>query len=144
MKPSFVPKNQYYAEAVRSSFAAQALMAHIGASLTRLEPGLVEITMPFKHNLTQQNGFLHAGIVTTLADTACGFAALSLMPEGANVLSIEFKQNLLAPALGTKFTAEGQVLRAGQTITVCQGELRAWQGGEAKLVATMLATMIAR
>jgi len=144
VKPTFTPKNEHYAEVVRTSFNAQALMAHIGAQLSRLEPGLVEITMPFYSDLTQQNGFLHAGIVTTLADTACGFAALSLMPEGANVLSVEFKQNLLAPAVGETFVARGQVLRAGRTLSVCQGEVRALQQDEPKLIATMLATMIAR
>ena len=119
-------------------------MTHIGARLTRLEPGLVEINMPFDPKLTQQNGFLHAGIVTALADTACGFAALSLMPEGSNVLSVEFKQNLLAPAVGERFIAKGQVLRAGRTITVCQGEVIAMQKDKPKKIAMMLATMIAR
>lgn len=144
MGDAFIPKNSNYDQVVRASFSAQPLMARIGARLTRLEPGLVEISMPFHAELTQHNGFLHAGIVTALADTACGFAALTLMPEGANVLSVEFKQNLLAPAVGESFVAKGQVLRAGRTISVCQGEVTALQESVSKLVATMLATMIAR
>jgi uncharacterized protein (TIGR00369 family) len=128
---------------VRQSFLKQAVMHTIGAQLTRVDPGFVEIELPFRADLCQQHGFLHAGIVTTVVDSACGYAALSVMPEDAGVLSIEFKVNLLSPAIGERFTARGRVVRAGRTIVVCEGELIAHRGGEDKQVAMMVATMMA-
>jgi uncharacterized protein (TIGR00369 family) len=127
---------------VRASFERQRFMATIGATLPRIEPGEVDIELPMHDDLVQQHGFLHAGVLASAADSACGYAALSLMPPGAAVLSIEFKINLLAPAAGDRFVARGKVLRAGRTITVCQGDVTAYTGDTERLVATMVATMM--
>jgi uncharacterized domain 1 len=99
-------------------------MHTLGATLERIAPGEVDLALPFREDLTQQHGFLHAGIVTAVVDSACGYAALSLMEPGAAVLSVEFKVQLLAPARGARFTALGRVVRAGRTLTVVSGELR--------------------
>jgi uncharacterized protein (TIGR00369 family) len=107
----------------RDSFARQPMMATIGASVLSVEPGVVELAMPFSAHLTQQHGFIHAGALTTLADTACGFAALSLMPEDAAVLTTEFKINLLSPAKGERLIAIGCVVRPGRKLMVCLGEV---------------------
>ena len=136
------PSNPHFEEAVRNSFAAQQLMATIGARLTLVAAGEIEIRVRFRPDLTQQHGFLHAGVVTSALDSACGYAAFSLMPEGVGVLTLEFKTNLLAPAKGEELIARGRVLRAGRTITVCQAEASMLTAGEEKLVATMLATMM--
>jgi uncharacterized protein (TIGR00369 family) len=136
------PPDPDYAARVRASFARQAMMATIGASLAAIEPGQVDITMPFHAGLTQQHGFLHAGVVTALVDTACGFAALSLMPPGTGVLSVEYKVNLLAPAQSERFLARGRVIRAGRTILVCAGDVFTERDGAPVTVATMLATMM--
>jgi len=129
---------------IRDSFARQSAMTLIGAALTGIAPGEVTIELPFRPDLTQQHGFLHAGIVTMIADSACGYAALSLMPPTAAVLSVEYKVNLLSPAVGERFVARGRVLKPGRTLTVCQAEVHACKGGERKLIAVMLATMAAR
>ena len=118
-------------------------MTTIGARLTRVEPGEVELEVPIRDDLTQQHGFLHAGALAAAADSACGYAALSLMPAGAAVLSVEFKINLLAPASGDRIIARGRVIRAGRTVTVCWGEVTAVAvDGEKKLVATLTGTMM--
>jgi len=115
----------------------------IGASLTLIEPGVVEITLPYSQDLTQQNGYLHAGIVTTIADSACGYAAFTLMPEGSGVLSVEFKVNLLRPAKGDTFLARAEVIKPGRTLTVVRADVFATSGlEERKLVATMQGTMM--
>ena len=139
--PTFQPRDPDFAARVRASFARQQIMATIGARLTDVLPGETEIELPYRPDLTQQHGYLHAGIVTAVIDSACGYAALSLMPAAAEVLSVEFKVNLLAPARGERFMARGRVVKAGRTITVCAGDLFAVGGAEEKLVATMLATM---
>jgi uncharacterized protein (TIGR00369 family) len=102
----------------------------------------VDVILPFRDDLTQQDGFVHAGIIAAVADSACGYAAHSLMPAAARVLSIEFKINLLAPAVGERFEARGRVLRAGKTITVCRADVAAITAGSEKLVATMMGTMM--
>jgi uncharacterized protein (TIGR00369 family) len=140
--PSFEPQDPYYESRVRASFARQQVMATLGATMTRVAPGEVEILLSFRSDLTQQNGFLHAGIITTIVDSACGYAAYSLMPAGVNVLTVEYKVNLVAPARGALFAARGRVLRAGRTITVCAGDVVAIEDGREQLVATMLATMM--
>ncbi len=127
---------------LRDSFARQPAMALIGASLARVEEGLVEIAMPFRADLTQQHGFLHAGIVSTALDSACGYAAYSLMPPDAAVLTIEFKINLLAPARGESFLFRGEVTKPGRTIIVADGRAYALSDGHAKLIATMTGTMM--
>ncbi|MBN9420796.1 MAG: PaaI family thioesterase [Candidatus Eremiobacteraeota bacterium] len=116
-------------------------MATLGASLASVEPGEVVIELGYSEALAQQNGFLHAGVTTAVVDSACGYAALSLMPEGSDVLSVEFKVNLMAPAAGSRFRAVGRVVKSGRTLTVCQGEMVALDSG--KTVALMTATMIA-
>jgi uncharacterized protein (TIGR00369 family) len=134
--PDFEPR-------VRESFARQRVMMTIGARLGKVAPGAIEIELPFRSDLTQQHGFLHGGIVTTIADSACGYAALSLMPPAAAVLTVEYKVNLLAPARGERFVARGRVLRPGRTLTVCEAEVVALDGGVETPVALMLATMMA-
>ncbi len=127
---------------VRRSFEKQQVMKTFGCVLEQVTPGAVTIRMPFRDDLTQQHGFLHAGVVATVVDSACGYAALSLMPEGAAVLSIEFKVNLLAPAKGEQIVARGRVIKAGRTISVVSGEVHAVRGGEEHLVTTMVGTMM--
>ena len=129
---------------IRDSFARQSAMATIGASITRVEKGEVTIEIPFRSDLTQQHGFLHAGVVTMIVDTACGYAALTRMPASAAVLTAEYKVNFLSPAEGEKLIARGRVIKPGRTLTVCFGEVHTKKNGKEKLVATMLATMIAR
>jgi len=121
-------------------------MATLGAELERVAPGEVDVTLRFRPELTQQHGFLHAGVVTMVVDSACGYAALTLMEPGAAVLSVEFKVQLLAPARGAWFRALGRVVRAGRTLTVVAGELRAFPrddaSGEGELVALLTGTMM--
>ena len=136
------PRNPHFERAVRDSFASQQLMATIGARLTRVAAGEVEIRVPFRSDLTQQHGLLHAGVVTSALDSACGYAAFSLMPESVGVLSVEFKTNLLAPARGDELIARGRVLRSGRTITVCQADAAMSTDGAEVSVATMLATIM--
>lgn len=136
------PANPQFESVVRDSFAAQRLMTTIGARLTVVTAGAIEIRVPFRPDLTQQHGFLHAGVVASALDSACGYAAFSLMPEGAGVLTVEFKINLLAPARGDELIARGRVIRAGRTIAVCEGEAAMIVDGTETPVATMLATIM--
>ena len=115
----------------------------IGAELSRVEPGIIEITLPYRADLTQQHGYMHAGIVTTIADTASGYAAYTLMPPNSEVLSVEFKVNLLRPAKGEKFVAVAEVIKTGKTLTVVRADVFGVNHDEQReLVATMLSTMI--
>ena len=134
-------RNPSFAEEVRKSFAAQSIMQLIGAELSRVEPGVVEISLPYRKDLTQQDGFLHAGIITTVADSAAGYAAFSLMPPGSSVLSVEFKVNLLRPAKGERFLARAEVIKPGKTLTVVRADVFGLTGNERVLVATLLGTM---
>jgi uncharacterized protein (TIGR00369 family) len=137
------PRNPSFADDIKQSFAKQTMMNLIGAELTRVEPGIVEISLPYRADMTQQHGYLHAGIVTTIADTASGYAAYSLMPPGAEVLSVEFKVNLLRPAQGEMFRALAEVVKSGRTLTVVRADVFGInRDGERELVATMLATMM--
>ena len=129
-------------ELIRRGFAAQQVMQLINARLVEVAPGKVSIGLDFQPGLTQQNGYLHAGILTTLVDSACGFAAFSLMPLGSQVLSVEFKVNFLSPARGQEFVALGRVVKPGRTLMVCSGEVLAVQEGIETTVALMQATMI--
>jgi uncharacterized protein (TIGR00369 family) len=139
---SFHPRDPDYERSVRDLFAAQPVMATIGATLEEIQPGACRLRVPWSRAITQQDGFLHAGVLATLADSACGFAAFSLMPPGARVLSIEFKINMLSPAVGTAFEAVGTVLRSGRNISPCRAEVFADPDGHRKLVAAMQATMM--
>lgn len=138
----FVSQDENYELRVRESFSKQNLMKTIGATLTKVLPGEVEISLEFRDDLTQQHGFVHAGIVATLADTACGYAAFSLMAPDAAVLTVEYKINLLSPAVGESLIAYGKVTKPGRTLTVCSGDVFALKDGEKKMVATMIATMM--
>jgi uncharacterized protein (TIGR00369 family) len=128
---------------VRDTFARQQFMTTLGASLVRVAPGEVEIELPCTPALTQHTGVIHAGAVTSIADSACGFAAATLMAADREVLSVEFKINLLSPAVGDRLRAIGRVVRAGRTLTVCAAEVWAVRGDEQKIVAVMQATMMA-
>jgi uncharacterized protein (TIGR00369 family) len=130
-------------ERVRKSFSMQAFMSTLGAELTTVDHGHVEIRLPFSPGLTQQNGYLHAGAITAVLDSACGYAALTMAADDKDVLSVEFKVNLLAPATGEVFAARAQVKKAGRTLTVCAADAFAISDGGEKLVATMLATIMA-
>src|SRR6185312_11502943 len=111
------PADPDFAARIRASFGRQKAMALIGASLTRVAPGSVEIALPFREDLTQQKGFVHGGIIGMIADTACGYAAFSLMPADCSLVTVEYKINILAPALGS-LVAQGRVLKPGRTLTV--------------------------
>jgi len=139
---TFQPADPAYDSRVRASFVRQSMMKLIGASLEHVAPGAVDIRLPFRADLTQQHGFLHAGVTTSIADSACGYAAFTLMPPGAAVLTVEFKVNLIAPAAGETFVARGRVLKAGRTLTICSGDVFALDGDGEKHVLTMLATVM--
>ncbi len=138
----FEPRDPDYAVRVRDSFAMQGAMTTLGASLADVTPGRVVVELPWSAALSQQHGFLHAGMVATALDTACGYAGFTLMPQDAGVLTIEFKINLLAPAKGQRFRMVGQVVKPGRTVTVTEGRAYAIDGGTEKLIATMGATLM--
>ena len=136
------PPDPDFAARVRASFGRQRFMTSLGARLEKVEAGVVWIRLPSRDDLTQQHGFMHAGAMASVADSACGYAALSLMPPGADVLSIEFKINMLSPAQGEAVVARAEVIRAGRKIMVCRADVFSVTGGDEKLVAAMQATMI--
>ena len=141
--PEFIPKNPDYLARANDSFDRQAVMKTLGIRLNRVEAGRVEMEMPYRTDLTQQHGFLHAGIVSTALDSACGYAAFTLMPADAAVLTIEFKINLLAPAAGERFLFRAEVVKPGRTITVADGRAYAvGREGEEKPIATMTGTLM--
>ena len=139
---TFQPQHAEFAEAVQASFARQGFLRTIGAKLITVLPGTVELALPYRVELTQQHGAMHAGVITAIVDVACGYAALSLMPVGSEVLTVEYKVNFLAPAVGDRFTARGAVVRAGNRLVVCRGVVAAERDGTCEPVAEMLATMI--
>lgn len=141
--PTFEPMDPAFEARVRESYARQQLLVTLGATLERVAPGEVDIRLPFRPELSQQHGFMHAGAMTSIVDTACGYAALSLMPPEAAVLTVEFKVNLLAPGKGEMVVARARVIRPGRTLSVVRGDVMAVDRGREKLVATMLATMMA-
>mgnify|MGYP001606585119 CR=1 FL=1 len=140
MKPPILDPD--FEARVRGSFSQQGMLTSLGAQIGLLRAGEVHLTAPCDARFTQQDGFLHAGIVTTLMDSACGYAAYSLMPAASRVLSVEFKVNLLSPARGDRFRAEGRVIKAGRTLTVCEGKLFSIEKEQESLCAIMQATMI--
>src|SRR5580698_3343501 len=141
--PQFEPRNPDYREIATATFARQQAMQTLGISIVRIDPGEVELAMPYSHLLTQQNGFIHAGIITAGLDTACGIAAFTLMPSGCDVLTVEFKTNLLAPAKGDRFTFRAGVIKPGRTLTVCEARAFAQSDGGVTLIATMTGTLMA-
>jgi len=144
MKPAdkFAVVDVHYERRVRESFARQGLMKHLGARLTELEPGQVEIRAAYRDELTQQHGYFHAGVSGSLADCACGYAAFTLMPSDASVLTVEYKMNLLAPAEGEELIARARVVRSGKTLKVCMADVFARKGKAEAHCATMLATIM--
>jgi uncharacterized protein (TIGR00369 family) len=128
---------------VAESFQRQEVMKTLNASILDIRPGEIELEFPHQQSLTQQHGFIHAGIISTVLDSACGYAAFSLMPEDAAVLTIEFKINLLSPAKEDRFRAIGKVKKFGKNITVTDGELFAYSDSGKKLIATMVGTIMA-
>ena len=139
---SFEPRNPDWEAAVRGSFARQKVMTLIGAEMGALTPGHCEIRLPFRTDLTQQNGYFHAGITSTIVDSAGGYAGYTLMPAGSDVLTVEFKLNLLAPADGEYLVAEGQVLKTGRNLVITRGEVYAIKNGRATHCATMQQTLM--
>jgi len=136
--PAFVPQDPQFARRVRASFGRQKAMALIGASLTVVEPGYVEVALPWREDLTQQKGFVHGGILGMIADTACGYCAFSLMPADCSLVTVEYKINILTPALGS-LVAKGQVVKAGRTLTIARAEVYSEDG---KHVAAMQQTLM--
>ena len=136
------PADPGFEARTRESFARQGAMAHLGAALGRVEPGVVEIALDFRPELSQQHGFFHAGIVATVADSAGGYAAYTLFPAEAGVLTVEFKVNLMAPADGDRIVATGRVLRAGRTLTVAQFDVHVQKAGRTTHCATGLQTIM--
>ena len=132
------PADPQFASRIRASFQRQKAMGLIGASLGKVEAGRVEVTLPWRDDLTQQKGFIHGGIIGMIADTACGYAAYSLMPADSSLVTVEYKINILAPALGS-LVARGEVIRAGRTLTITRGEVYAQDG---KHIATMQQTLM--
>jgi uncharacterized protein (TIGR00369 family) len=134
--------NPTFAEEVKDSFDKQIVMELIGGELTRVEPGVVEISLTYRSDLTQQHGYVHAGIITTIADSACGYAAYTLMPPNSDVLAVEFKVNLMRPAKGDTFVARAEVVKSGRTLTVVRADVHAITGDQRELVAIMQGTMM--
>jgi uncharacterized protein (TIGR00369 family) len=141
--PRFEPKNPDYRKVATATFDRQQAMQTLGISIARLEPGEVDLSMPYSTAFTQQNGFVHAGIITAGLDTACGIAAFTLMPPGSDILTVEFKTNLLAPAKGERFCFRAQVVKPGRTLTVCEARALAEADGIESLIATMTGTLMA-
>src|SRR3954466_6491145 len=139
----FEPKNPDFRKVAAETFARQQAMRTLGITIARLEPGEVDLAMAYSSDFTQQNGFIHAGIITAGLDSACGIAAFTLMPEGSDILTVEFKTNLLAPAKGERFVFRGVVVKPGRTLTVCDGRAYAEQDGVETLIATMTGTLMA-
>ncbi len=138
----FEPRDPDWDAKVRASFDRQSFMQTIGAKLVALSPGRCEVELPFRADLCQQNGFLHGGLVTTIAANATGYAAFSLMPANSSVIGTEYKINLINPAAGDRFVASGRVLKPGKVLTVVECDIDAIRDGKKKLIAKMLATMM--
>lgn len=139
---SFRPLDPNYEERVRASFARQQFMEFIGAILMQVRPGYCEIHLPYKEELSQQHGYFHAGAIGTIGDNASGYAAYTLMPADATVLTVEYKLNLLTPGSGELLIARGQVIKPGRTLTVCRSDIFAIKNGQEKLCATALVTLM--
>lgn len=142
MSKGYQPQDPDFERRIRASFRRQGAMSLIGARLSLVEPGHVQIELPFRSDLTQQHGYFHAGMTSTIADSAAGYAAYSLFPAGSSVLTVEFKINLIAPARGEKLVATGRVKRRGRTLTVCEMEVAAVEEGRATICAVGLATLM--
>lgn len=142
MPEKFVAKDAKFEEKVRRSFARQGLMLHLGAELISVAPGASEIRVAFRDELSQQHGYLHAGVTGAIADSAAGYAAFSLTPAGSTVLTVEYKLNLVAPAQGEAITARGSVIRGGRTLVICKADVFAIRDSKESLCATLLSTIM--
>ncbi len=140
--PTIDPPDPDFEARVRASFNHQQVMQAIGARLVTVGTGEARIELPFRPELTQQHGYLHAGIIGAIVDSACGYAAYTLMPAGSEVLTVEYKVNFLAPARGERFVAIGRAIKPGRTLTVCAGEVWAYDQSAARQVAAMQSTMM--
>lgn len=140
---TFEPRNPEYRAATTAMFAAQPAMRTLGISIVSLAPGQIELAMPYASAFTQQNGFVHAGIITAGLDNACGVAAFTLMPREADILTVEFKTTLLAPARGERFVFRAEVVKPGRTLTFCEAKAFAEHDGKTTLIATMTGTLMA-
>lgn len=138
----FTPANREFESVIRTSFRRQGFMAHLGAALTKVAPGRIEIRVPFDSRLTQQHGFFHGGVMATIADVAAGYAGNSLMASEDSVLTVEFKINIVAPGEGEALIARGEVIRSGRTLTVTRADVFALKDGREKLCATALQTLM--
>ncbi len=141
-QPSFQPRNPDFERRVRDSFARQPFMAHCGIAMPVVEPGFVEMRVAYDEPLTQQHGFLHGGLVGTVADCACGYAAFSLMRAEDSVVTVEYKINLLSPAEGDELIGRARVIRAGGSLMVCQAEIGMREGKAERACATALCTLM--
>jgi len=141
--PHFEPKNPEFRAIATDTFERQRAMHTLGISIARMEPGEIDLAMGYSPELTQQNGFVHAGVITAALDSACGIAAFTLMPAGTDILTVEFKTNLLAPAKGERFAFRAAVVKPGRTLTICEARAYAVNDGVETLIATMSATMMA-
>jgi len=141
-KAQFIAVDAEYEERVRESFSRQGMMKHLGAQLVALGAGHAEIHVPFREQLTQQHSYFHAGVSGTIADSACGYAAYTLMPADSSVLTVEYKLNLLAPAAGEKLMARAHVVRSGRTLKICSADVYVLKDGAEVHCATMLATIM--
>jgi uncharacterized protein (TIGR00369 family) len=139
----FEPKNPDFRKIATDTFERQRAMSTLGISIARMEPGEVDLAMAYSPDFTQQNGFVHAGIITAGLDNACGIAAFTLMPAGSDILTVEFKTNLLAPARGERFAFRATVVKPGRTLTFCEGRAYSEQDGVEILIATMTGTLMA-
>ena len=139
---TLIPKDPAFQARIQASFDKQGLMSTLRASILHMAPGAVDIALMASPSVSQQHGFVHAGAVAAIADTAAGYAALSLMPPGAGVLTTEFKINLVAPAAGERVVARGRVIKAGRTLTLAQTEVFSETAGEERLVALLTATLM--
>jgi len=138
----FAPPNPDYAARVRASFDRQGAMKLIGARLAEVRPGFCSIELPYREDLTQQHGYVHAGIVSAIADSAGGYAGFTLFPADASVLTVEYKLNLIAPAAGDRLLAEAEVVKPGRTLAITRGEVYAETDGKRSLCAIMQQTLI--
>ena len=141
--PRFEPRNPDFRRIAADTFSRQQAMRTLGFSIARMEPGEVDLAMDYSPALSQQNGFVHAGVITAGLDTACGIAAFTLMPAGSDILTVEFKTNLLAPASGTRFVFRAEVIKPGRTLTISEARAYAIRDGGEHLIATMTGTLMA-
>ena len=141
-RTEFEAPDPAFAARVRASFDRQRIMALLGAEISHIEPGICEITLPFRDELCQQHGFFHGGVVGTIADSAGGYAGFSLMPEDASILTVEYKLNLVAPADGDLLVARGRVVKPGRTLVVSRADVTVHKDGQGTLCATLLQTLM--